>query len=63
MNDADKVFELSQFLTNTTDLTASQSLFLVENNFEYWDEIHDQLISIFVLIKQTKQMLERMGIK
>lgn len=64
MNDIEKRNrELASFFSNSTDLTFNQSLFLAENNFLYWDNLRDQLLQIFVTIKSTKQMLERMGIK
>lgn len=59
----DKYRMLAQFFSNTTELTENQALFLAENNFQYWSDMQNQLMDIFLTIKSTKQMLIRMGIQ
>lgn len=63
MLNIDKYRMLAQFFSNTTELTENQALFLVEGNFQYWSDIQNQLMDIFLTIKSTKQMLQRMGIQ
>lgn len=59
----DKYTELARFFSRTTELTMSQALFLADNSYEFWSDIHDELVEIFALIKTTKNTLERMDIK
>ena len=55
--------QLIEFLSTTTDLTEAQASFLVSNNPDLWTKVHEDLVSIFTLIKFSKEQCKRMGIE